>query len=58
MLKGINLLGFTESNRGNVVMQAFSPLKQAMLPEHFVAASNEEVNEAVVKAVAADDEII
>lgn len=53
MLKGINLLGFTESNRGNVVMQAFSPLKQAMLPEHFVAASNEEVNEAVVKAVAA-----
>lgn len=55
MLSGHNLTGYTESARGNTFLQAFSPVKQANLPENFTVATGEEIDTAVAKAAAAFD---
>lgn len=55
MLKGYNLIGFTESAEGDTFLQAFSPVKQTNLPENFPVATAAEVDKAVAKAVAAFD---
>ncbi|MES2894090.1 MAG: aldehyde dehydrogenase (NADP(+)) [Bacteroidota bacterium] len=53
MLKGHNLVGFTESAAGTEVVSAFSTVDQRELPEKFAVATATEVENAVKKAVAA-----
>lgn len=53
MIDGQNRIGFQKSSKGTQSFQAFSPVKETLLPETFTAATEEELNEAVAKAVAA-----
>jgi NADP-dependent aldehyde dehydrogenase len=53
MIKGNNLIGFTESAEGENFLKAYSPVQQDYLPEKFLIASNEEVNDAVAFATSA-----
>src|SRR5687768_8332049 len=53
MLKGHNLIGFTESKEGKKFLQSFSPVKENNLPESFAVATDDEVNTAVNKAISA-----
>ena len=53
MIKGNNLIGFTESTEGENFLKAYSPVQQDYLPENFLIASNEEVNNAVALATSA-----
>ena len=53
MLKGINFTGFTESANGEEMLTSFSPVKNALLPEKFFVATDEEVETAVAKAAQA-----
>src|SRR5688572_33028154 len=50
MLKGHNLIGFTESKQGKKFLQSFSPVKENNLPGSFAVATDDEVNAAVNKA--------
>lgn len=53
MLKGHNLIGFSESKEGKKFLQSFSPVKENKLPETFAVATDNEVNTAVNKATTA-----
>ncbi len=50
MLKGHNLIGFTESKEGNKFLHSFSPVNKNNLAESFIIATEGEVNTAVEKA--------
>ncbi len=50
MLKGHNLIGFTESKEGNKFLHSFSPVSKNNLAESFTIATEGEVNTAVEKA--------
>ena len=53
MIHGKNILGFNLSSQGALTFQTFSPVTLEELPELFVQATNEELEEAVDKAVSA-----
>ncbi|MCW3089853.1 MAG: aldehyde dehydrogenase [Ferruginibacter sp.] len=53
MLKGYNLIGQAESAEGDQVLQVFSTVAQETLPENFIVATAEEIDEAVNKATIA-----
>lgn len=53
MLKGHNLIGFTESASGTEAIASFSTVEQQTLPGKFSIATEAEVNEAVAKATEA-----
>lgn len=53
MLHGHNVIGFEVSTKGTQSFQAFSTLQGTHLPEHFHIATDEEIEAAIAKAVAA-----
>ncbi|WP_167605057.1 aldehyde dehydrogenase (NADP(+)) [Maribellus sediminis] len=53
MIHGKNNIGFSLSAKGDVSFQTFSPIKLEQLPEKFVQATTDELQEAVQKAVSA-----
>jgi 2,5-dioxopentanoate dehydrogenase len=53
MLKGYNLIGNTESAKGDIILHAFSTLQQMDLPEKFTTATETEVEQAIAKAMEA-----
>jgi len=53
MLKGFNLIGFTESAEGTEHLKAYSPVQQDYLAENFSVAVIEEVDNAVQLAATA-----
>jgi 2,5-dioxopentanoate dehydrogenase len=53
MLKGYNIIGDTEIAEGEDYLQAFSPTHLKNLPEKFIVATAQELENAVTKAVIA-----
>jgi alpha-ketoglutaric semialdehyde dehydrogenase len=53
MLHGHNVIGFEVSTKGTQSFQSFSTLQGTHLPEHFHIATDEEIEAAIAKAVAA-----
>ncbi len=50
MIEGSNILGYSNSKKGNQVFHAPNPNENGELPEEFVTATHDEIDEAVVKA--------
>ncbi|MFZ6025531.1 MAG: aldehyde dehydrogenase (NADP(+)) [Bacteroidota bacterium] len=55
MLHGHNVIGFDTTKKGTETFQSFSTLQGAVLPELFHIATDEEIEAAIEKAVAAFD---
>jgi len=53
MLHGYNVIGFDTTKKGAETFQSFSTLQGAILPELFHIATDEEIEAAIAKAVAA-----
>ncbi|WP_439504288.1 aldehyde dehydrogenase (NADP(+)) [Sediminibacterium sp.] len=53
MLHGHNLIGFEESAKGKETFQSFSTVQGSFLPDQFHIATNNEIEAAIAKAVAA-----
>lgn len=53
MLHGHNVIGFEVTAKGKESFQSFSTLQGTYLPEHFHIATDEEIEAAIAKAVAA-----
>jgi len=53
MLHGHNVIGFEESAKGKETFQSFSTLQGSFLQEEFHIATNDEIEAAIAKAVAA-----
>src|SRR5687768_14980327 len=53
MLSGLNFIGFEKKALGEKKLNAFSTITQTNLPGVFSVATEEEINEAVSKAVSA-----
>lgn len=55
MLHGHNVIGFNTTKKGAETFQSFSTLQGTVLPELFHIATDEEIEAAIAKAVAASD---
>ena len=53
MLQGHNIIGFEVTAKGKGSFQSFSTLQGTYLPEHFHVATDEEIEAAIKKSVAA-----
>ncbi|MEN9298772.1 MAG: hypothetical protein RLZZ429_1085 [Bacteroidota bacterium] len=53
MLQGHNVIGFEVTAKGKASFQSFSTLQGTYLPEHFHVATDEEIEAAIAKSVAA-----
>ena len=56
MIEGINFIGYSTSKLGSDVLQAQQPEKNELLDEPFYIATEEEIDEALVKAASAFEE--
>lgn len=50
MITGKNYIGKDASAKGNTILKAYNPTDSSIFPEEFVAATSEEIDEAVAKA--------
>jgi len=56
MIDGVNIIGFSTSQKGSKTFQALNPEENKKLPEQFHIATTEEIDEAVYKAQSAFEE--
>lgn len=53
MFSGHNVIGFSTGSEGSKKVKVFSTIRKEYLPEEFVVATENEIEEAAIKAAAA-----